>query len=294
VFRPRRLTWVHSPYAPGTRILLALPAFGWTVLFFLAPLAILTVYSFGQIDFVTLEIRFGWTLENYVRITDDLYLSTIMRSLFLSVATTVACVVIGFPVAYYISQQKSSFQRLLVLAIMVPFWTGFLVRTYALVNLLSNGGPVEDIAHALGLLDGALDLLYTPTSVGIGIIYGYLPLMILPIYVALERIDPALRDAAADLGASGSRIFRRIVIPLAKPGIIAGCIIVGIPATGEFVIPAILGGNKTLMYGNVVANQFLGVGDTPFGSALAVSLMGLLTVAILILRRRVTTAEDLS
>jgi ABC-type spermidine/putrescine transport system permease subunit I len=294
VFRPRPLTWAHSPYSPGARLLLALPAFGWTVLFFLVPLAILTVYSFGQIDFVTLEIRFGWTLDNYVRITDDLYLSTIMRSLFLSVATTVACVVIGFPVAYYISQQKSSFQRLLVLAIMVPFWTGFLVRTYALVNLLSNGGPIEDIAHSLGLLDGALNLLYTPTSVAIGIIYGYLPLMILPIYVVLERIDPTLRDAAADLGASGRRIFRRIVIPLAKPGIIAGCIIVGIPATGEFVIPAILGGNKTLMYGNVVANQFLGVGDTPFGSALAVSLMGLLTVAILVLRRRVTTAEGLS
>jgi ABC-type spermidine/putrescine transport system permease subunit I len=279
---------------PAARLLLGLPTFGWTALFFLAPLAILFVYSFGQVDFVTLEIRFGWTVDNYVRIADDLYLSTVMRSLALSLGTTVVCAVIGFPVAYYISQQKPALQRLLVLAIMVPFWTGFLVRTYAWVNLLSNGGPIEDIAHALGLLEGSLDLLYTPTSVAIGIVYGYLPLMILPIYVVLERIDPALREAAADLGASGTRTFRRIVIPLAKPGVVAGCIIVGIPATGEYVIPAILGGNKTLMYGNVVANQFLGVGDTPFGSALAVSLMALLTVAILVLRRHVAAPGELA
>jgi spermidine/putrescine transport system permease protein len=270
-----------------TRSLLALPTFAWTTLFFFVPLTVLTVYSFGQVDFITLDIRFGWTLDNYQRITDALYLSTVLRSLALSVGTTLACAVIGLPVAYFISRQPSTRQRVLVLAVIVPFWTGFLVRTYAWANLLANEGPLEDFAQTLGLLNGTLDVLYTPTAVAIGIVYGYLPLMILPIYVALERIDPALLEAAADLGASGRRTFRRVVLPLAKPGLLAGCIIVGIPATGEYVIPAILGGNKTLMYGNVVANQFFTVGDIPFGSALAVSLMVVLTVAVLLLRRRV-------
>jgi spermidine/putrescine transport system permease protein len=212
----------------------------------------------------------------------------------LSAGATVICALIGFPVAYFISRQTPTLQRVLVLAILVPFWTGFLVRTYAWVNLLSNGGPIERVAHSVGILDGSLDVLYTPTAVAIGIVYGYLPLMVLPIYVALERIEPTLLEAASDLGASGRRTFRRVVMPLAKPGVVAGCILVGVPATGEYVIPAILGGNKTLMYGNVVANQFFTVGDAPFGSALAVSLMVALTAAILILRRSTGAGEALS
>jgi spermidine/putrescine transport system permease protein len=162
------------------------------------------------------------------------------------------------------------------------------------VNLLSNGGPIERVAQSIGIVDGPLDLLYTPTAVAIGIVYGYLPLMVLPIYVALERIEPMLLEAASDLGASGRRTFLRVVMPLAKPGVVAGCILVGVPATGEYVIPAILGGNKTLMYGNVVANQFFTVGDAPFGSALAVSLMAALTAAILILRRTTKAGETSS
>jgi ABC-type spermidine/putrescine transport system permease subunit I len=287
----------HLPHRSSTRLgrqLLPLPSLGWTLFFFLAPLGILVVYSFGQIDIVTFKLHFGWTLDNYVRIVDSLYLNTIVRSLVLALSATSACLVIGFPVAYYISRQSAGSQRLLLLAIMVPFWTSFLVRTYAWVNLLGNGGPIEDVLHRLRIVQGSLNVLYTPVSVGIGIVYSYLPLMILPLYVALERIDPALREAAADLGASGRRTFRRVILPLSVPGIVAGCIVVGIPATGEYVIPAILGGNKTLMYGNVVANQFLRVGDYPFGSALAVSLMTVMTVVLVVFRRRIAGVEEVT
>ena len=135
-------------------------------------------------------------------------------------------------------------------------------------------------------------ILYTPTAIAIGIVYSYLPLMILPLFVALERIDPSLLDAASDLGASGHRVFRRVVLPLAAPGIVAGCILVGVPATGEYMIPAILGGGKTLMVGNVIADQFLKIGDYPFGSALAMMLMVVLTLILILARTRLRRFEE--
>jgi spermidine/putrescine transport system permease protein len=262
------------------RHLQAVPALGWTVLFFVAPLALLLVYSFAQIDLVTFRIEYDWTLGNYGRLGDALYLTTIRRSLLLSAGATGLCLAIGFPVAYAISRARGSVQLLLLLAIMVPFWTSLLIRTYAWVSLLGNKGPIEDLLHSLGVLGGSLDVLYTPAAVAIGITYGYLPLMILPLFVALERIDPRLEEAARDLGASQWRVFRRVTLPLATPGIVAGCVMVGVPATGEYVVPAILGGNKTLMYGNVVADQFLNVGDWPFGSALAMAFMAALAAAL--------------
>jgi spermidine/putrescine transport system permease protein len=273
---------------------LALPAFGWTAVFFFVPLGILVVYSFAQIDVLTLQIRFEWTTENYTRIADSLYLETIVRSLAIALATTLACLVIGFPVAYFISRQQGTPRILLLLAVMVPFWTIFVVRTYAWVNLLSNGGPIEDGLSGIGLVDGSLDLLYTPGAVAIGMIYSYLPLMILPLFVALDRVDRSIEQAAADLGASGFRTFRRVTFPLAMPGVVAGCVLVGVPASGEFVIPAILGGEKTLLYGNVVAAQFLQVGDYPFGAALAVSLMLFLTVVLLAARLASARSEELA
>ncbi len=167
---------------------------------------------------------------------------------------------------------------------MIPFWTSFVVRTYAWVNLLKNNGPVEQVLNATGLHSGSLNVLYSPTAVTIGILYSYLPLMILPLFVALERIDPGLSHAAADLGASGWRVFRRVTFPLSMPGVIAGCILVGVPATGEYVIPSILGGGKTLMYGNVVADQFFEIGNYPFGAALAMSMMALVTLFLVVAR----------
>ena len=266
--------------------------FGWATLFFLAPLALLLVYSFGQIDIITFQVNWGWTLENYRRLNDTLYLTPIIRSLVLSVGATTLCLIIGFPVALWISRLSGRTQTLALVAVMIPFWTSFVVRTYALVNLLGDHGPLFRALNSLHLSSESPGLMYTPTAIAIGIAYSYLPLMILPLFVALERIDPSLLHAAADLGGSGWRTFRRVVLPLAAPGIIAGCILVGIPATGEYVIPAILGGGKSVMLGNVIADQFLSVGDYPFGSALAMALMVILTVALVVARGRLQRYEE--
>jgi ABC-type spermidine/putrescine transport system permease subunit I len=275
--------------AVRSKALLGLPSFSWTLLFFLVPIGFLLAYSVGQIDIITFRVSWGWTLENYGDVFDPLYLRTIGRSLLLALGATVGALLLGFPIAYYISLQRGRRQLLLLLAVMVPFWTSFLVRTYAMTNLLSNGGPVDTVWGWFG--GGPLNVLYTPFAVGLGILYSYLPLMILPLYVALERIDPAVREAAADLGASDWRTIRRVVLPLALPGIVAGCILVGVPATGEYVVPVILGGGKTLMYGNVVAEQFQTVGNYPFGAALSMTLMAALTVVVLVVRRGTARGE---
>jgi spermidine/putrescine transport system permease protein len=284
--------------APGRRrswrVALLAPGLLWTLIFFVVPLVVMVVYSFGQIDIITFQTTFGWTLDNYRRLANDIYLHTILRSLEMSIGATIGCLLVGYPVAYTIARQKGRTQTLLLLGVMVPFWTSFVVRTYAWVNLLSNDGLVTRALRGLGLESDSSQLIYTPTAVTIGIVYTYLPLMVLPLYVALERIDPQLLQAASDLGAGWFGRFRRVVLPLSMPGVIAGCILVGVPATGEYVIPAILGGDKTLMYGNVVANQFLKVGDYPFGSALAVSLMLLVTGFLLITRGRLARAEEIT
>ena len=167
---------------------------------------------------------------------------------------------------------------------MIPFWTSFVVRTYAWVNLLQNGGPIEHVLHTLRLSSGSLNILYSPTAVTIGILYSYLPLMILPLFVVARADRPGLEAAASDLGASSRRAFRRVTLPLSMPGVIAGCILVGVPATGEYVIPSILGGGKTLMYGNVIADQFFEVGNYPFGAALAMTMMAVVTLFLVIAR----------
>jgi ABC-type spermidine/putrescine transport system permease subunit I len=283
---PRRLSGLG-------RHLLAFPSVGWTALFFLAPLLLLALYSLGTTNLLTYDVQFGWTTQHYRDVFQGLYLDAIRRSLLLSVASTLACLVIGFPVAYTISRAKGRWQLLLLLMVMVPFWTSFVVRTYGVFNLIGDQGPLAQLLQSLGLVKRStgIHLLFTQPGVAIGIVYSYLPLMVLPLYVALERIDPALLSAAADLGASPRRTFRRVVLPLAAPGIVAGCVLVAVPATGEYVVPAILGGDKTLMYGNVVAQQFQGIGNYPLGSALAVSLTALLTVVLLISRRRTARAE---
>jgi ABC-type spermidine/putrescine transport system permease subunit I len=268
------------------RQLLGLPSVAWTATFFLLPLVLVAVYSFGQIDLVTFDTRFGWTLANYGRVFEPLYLHNFVRSLVLSGSTTVGCLLVGLPLAHFISRQPPRAQRVLLLMVMIPFWTSFIVRTYAIFNLLDNGGPVDGLARALGLVRGHINFLFSNKAIGLGILYSYLPLMVLPIYVALERIDPNILDAASDLGAGGRQVFRRVILPLAMPGVGAGLIIVGIPAMGEYVIPDILGGGKTFMLGNVVATQFLGVGDYPFGSAIAMTLILPIAVVLVLARRR--------
>jgi spermidine/putrescine transport system permease protein len=162
----------------------------------------------------------------------------------------------------------------------VPFWTSFLIRTYAWVNILQNQGPLDRLLRGVGLIDGPLNVLYSPLAIGIGIVFAYLPLMVLPVYVALERRDPAVIEAAADLGSHGWGLMWRVVVPLAGPGLVAGSVLVGIPAMGEVVIPEILGGGKTLMLGNVIGTQFLVVGDLSLGSAMAMCLMGAVALVL--------------
>jgi spermidine/putrescine transport system permease protein len=272
------------------RLALLLPTLVITALCFVIPLGLIAVYSFGTVNEVNFDVYFGWTTQNYHDFTSTLYLHTLARSVFLSLSTTLSCAVLGFIFAYYISRQPPRAQQLLLVAVIVPFWTSFIVRTYAWVDLLQNLGPIDRFARALGL-HGHIDILYTPYSIAIGILYSYLPLMILPIYVSLERIDPALYDAAADLGATPFRQFRRVVLPHAVPGLIAGIIIVGVPALGEYVIPEILGGGKTLMAGNLLADQFLETGNYPFGSALAVTVMVVLMLLLFLLRRAQPAVE---
>ena len=276
------------------RVLLVVPTLVWAGIFFFVPLGLLILYSFGQIDIITFQVDWGWTFENYQRIVDPLYFKPIMRGVGLSLLATTLCLIVGFPVALWMSRLSGAAQTLLLVAVMIPFWASFVVRTYALVNLLSDGGPVADALQAIGISDGSPGIMYTPLAVAIGIVYSYLPLMILPLFVALERIDPSLLHASADLGASNLRTFRRVTLPLATPGIVAGCVLVGIPATGEYVIPAILGGGKTLLVGNVVADQFLKVGDYPFGSALAVALMLVLLLVLVIARSRLRNVEEVA
>jgi ABC-type spermidine/putrescine transport system permease subunit I len=274
---------------------LALPSLAWTALFFLVPMVLLLVYSFGSTNLLTYEVQFGWTTSNYTNVFQGLYLDAILRSLLLSASATVACLLIGFPVAYTIARAKGRWQLVLLLAVMVPFWTSFVVRTYGIFNLIGDHGPLAHLLQTLGLVgDDGIRLLFTQQGVALGIVYSYLPLMILPLYVALERIDPALLDAANDLGARPWRVLWRVVLPLALPGIAAGCVLVGIPATGEYVIPQILGGGKTLMVGNVIADQFLGIGDYPFGSALAIVLTVLVMIVLVVLRGRGARAEAMS
>jgi spermidine/putrescine transport system permease protein len=277
---------------PGrlARFALLVPTLLITTICFIVPLGLIALYSFGSVNQVDFNVFFGWTTGNYRAFTSSLYLHTLARSVVLSVSTTLVCAVIGFTFAYFISRQSPKAQRLLLVAVIVPFWTSFIVRTYSWVDLLQNLGPIDRLARALGL-HGHIDILYTQWSIGIGILYSYLPLMILPIYVSLERIDPALFDAAEDLGATPWRQFRRVVLPMAVPGLIAGIIIVGVPALGEYVIPEILGGGKTLMAGNILADQFLQTGNYPFGSALAVSIMVVLMVLLFTLRRAQPAAD---
>ena len=289
---PRRLrAGMGAVLAAGARNALALPSVLWTALFFLAPLGLLIVYSFGTTNLLTYTVGFGWTTSNYTGIFNSLYLDTILRSFALSAAATIGCLILGFPVAYTIARAGGRRQVMLLLAVMVPFWTSFVVRTYGVFNVISDNGPIYQLLHALGLVHHYIHLLFTPIGVAIGIVYTYMPLMILPLYVALERIDPALLDAAHDLGASPARSLRRVVLPMAKPGIVAGCVLVGIPATGEYVIPQILGGGQTLMYGNVVSDQFLDIGNYPFGAALAVALTLVLIIVLMLARSRSYRSE---
>ena len=218
-------------------------------------------------------IEWTLTVENYLRLADPLYWNIYGRSLLLAGATSVVCLFVGFPLAYVIARSPQKVQNVLLLLVMIPFWTNFLVRTYAWIFLLRTEGLFNSLLMYLGVPDVPLDLLYTNSAVFIGLVYGYLPFMILPLYVAIERISPSLEEAALDLYASSWSVFWYVIMPLAKPGIITGCILVFIPSVGAFITPHLLGGGKSMMLGTLIQHEFLVVRDWPFGSAISFLLL---------------------
>lgn len=267
-------------------ILLATPMAAYVAVFFVAPIVLLAIYSVSEFDLITFEVQPGFTLENYNSMFSDTYVGAVLRSLAMTVLMTAVCVVLGFPVALTIARAKGKLKALLLVAVIVPYWISFVVRTYAWLELLSPNGVVSKVAAFFGVVPEGSQLGYSTFAIGVGMVAGYLPLMILPMFMALDRIDPALHEAAADLGLSRRRAFWKVTVKLAMPGSIAGVLLVGIPATGEYTIPAILGGSKTLMVGNVEAEQFLSTGNYPFGAAIATTLMAVMLVVLFASRKR--------
>lgn len=253
-------------------------------LLFLVPLGIVARYSFltrGPYGGVELPYSF----ENYKLLADPLYLAIFVRSIGYAGLATALCVAAGFPLALFIA--RSGRRRSLYLAlVVVPFWTSFLVRTYAWMFLLRDTGLINTALLQMGVIGEPLQLLYTPFAVILGLVYGFLPFMILPIYATLERLDPALVEAAADLGARPMDTLFRVIVPLASPGILAGSLLVFISCLGSYLTPDLLGGGKTIMIGNLVQNQFTAARDWPFGAALSLVLMGAILLLLLPLLRR--------
>ncbi|MCE7965802.1 MAG: ABC transporter permease [Nitrospira sp. NTP2] len=248
-------------------------------LFFLLPLVLVLAISFASRGTYG-GILWEFTWANYLDLLHPLYGKIFAQSLWYAGLTTLLCLVLGFPLAYAIARSAPRWQPVWLLLVMLPLWTNFLARTYAWMILLRQDGLVNRWLSAIGFTDGPLELLYTPSAVVIGLVYGYLPFMVLPLYVAIERLDPLLVDAAWDLYASRWAILIRVILPLVKPGIVAGCILVFIPSIGAFITPDLLGGAKSMMIGNLIQHEYLVVRDWPLGSAVSFVLMGLVLLAV--------------
>lgn len=260
--------------------LLALPGAFYLLLFFAIPLGIVFVYSFATRSSTGRTVLGEWSLDSYARLADPLVLEIAWRSLWLALVTTVICLLVGYPFAYHIATRSPAVRNALLVLVMIPFWSNLLVRTYAWRVLLGSGGPASQMTEAFGL--GETRLLFTPVAVLLGLVYGFLPFMVLPLYAAIERIDFGLIEAARDLYASGWEAFRRVTLPLSRPGIVAGSILVFVPSLGAYVTPELLGGSKTTMLGSYVVRQFLSARDWPFGSSLSFVVMTVMLAAVII------------
>jgi spermidine/putrescine transport system permease protein len=264
------------------------PVTVWLGLFFLVPLLFILAYSFGTSGIYG-GITLGFNPGNYLRVFDPLYLEIVGRTLVIALLNTFLCLLLGYPLAYFIAFKGGSRKNLLILLVMIPFWTSLLLRAYAWVVILGGNGIANRALQFLGITDGPVNLIFTPQAVTLGMVYSYLPFMILPLYAALEKFDARLKEAAQDLGASRWHTFWRVTFPLSMPGVIAGSILVFIPSAGEFVIPNLLGGARTVLVGNLIQQQFLLARDWAFGSALAMMLAALLVGAIMFYVRKVGT-----
>ncbi|HNP69975.1 MAG TPA: ABC transporter permease [Kouleothrix sp.] len=275
----------------GRLFALLFPGLFWLSVFFAFPLFVILLYSFLTPG-PTGNVIWKFTLGNYATLfTKDLYVNAYVRSLWIGVMTTVVCLLIGYPLALYIVQRSPRWRNVLLFLVLIPFWTNFLVRTYAWMIILANNGVINSLLQSIGM--PRLTLLNTTGAVLVGLIYGELPFMVLPIYASIDRFDFTLLEAASDLGADRRRAFLRIMLPLTMPGVAAGSVLVFIPTVGQFVVSDLLGGAKVDMLGNLLQRLFTRSNppNWPLGSAMALIFMLVLTIAI-IFYFRTTTEED--
>jgi spermidine/putrescine transport system permease protein len=278
-FRERALAWLYTRPQARAWALLA-PGGFWLLAFFLVPLVIMLVYSLMPRGIYG-GVEPGFTLEHYARFFDPLYLQVLQRTFAWSIACTVICLFLGYPVAYVIVR-SGRWRTFLLFLVVLPFWTSFLVRTFAMIFLMRDTGLINSWLLKLGMIDEPLTILYTPFAVMAGLVYGFLPFMILPIYASLEKVDLSLLEAAEVLGARPAARFRRVTLPLSTPGVVAGCLLVFIPALGSFLTADLLGGAKQVMIGNLVQNQFSSARNWPFGSAASFIVMALVLAAVML------------
>jgi putrescine transport system permease protein len=288
--------------APRWRAAAAIP-YAWLIAFFLVPFLIVFKISLSETTIAqppylpVLDLSAGWealvrfvaalSLDNYAALgSDRLYLAAYLKSLEVAAFSTLLLLLLGYPFAYAMARAPRRLQAILVMLVVLPFWTSFLIRVYAWINILQRDGLLNQALLMLGLVEAPVGWLSTNTAVYIGIVYSYFPFMVLPLYAALEKIDVSLHEAAADLGAPPTNAFWRITVPLSRPGILAGSLLCFIPIVGEFVIPDLLGGSATLMIGQTLWTEFFANRDWPIASAVAVVLLGLLIVPILLYRHQ--------
>jgi len=280
---------VNLPTNPVTRRWLGLgPALLIIVIFMLIPIIILGVYSFKPADSyggvdpgfsvdAWIQLLFDRDLDDSL-IFDPVYLIIISRSLLLAAMATTVSLLVGFPVAWYIVQQKPRHREMLLFLVTIPFWTNLLIRAYAWILILGKEGMIEKVLYGVGAIDSSLGMMYSSGAIGVGLVYSYIPLMILPIYASLEKLDFSLVEAGQDLYASRMTVLRKIVVPLCIPGIVAGCILVFVLSLGDFISPSILGGGKTMMLSNLIQFQFSSARNWPFGGALTMLLLAIVAI----------------
>ena len=226
-------------------------------------------------------VEWIFTATNYTRLIDQLYANIYLRSVGFATVATLVCLIMGYPMAYFIARAPVKWQSILLILVMIPFWTNFLVRTYAWLFILRADGLMNTLLLSTGIISQPLEVLYTDVAVFVGLVYGYLPFMILPLVVAIERIPLSLEEAARDLYAGAWSIMWRVIVPLSKPGILAGCVLVFVPTLGAFITPYLLGGGQTMMLGTLIQQEFLVMRDWPFGAAVSFLLMGMVLLVYL-------------
>jgi spermidine/putrescine transport system permease protein len=280
-------SWREQPVVFWTFLL---PGGLWLLGFFLAPLTLVWLFSFGERSGPA-DILITGTLDNYLSALDPIYLGLLWKSFWVAALATAIVLVIAFPLALVVSFAPPHLKPLLLMLVILPFWTNLLIRTYAMFVILRDDGIINNALLNVGLISTPIPIMFTDYAITIGLLYAFLPLMVLPLYASLEKLDFRLVEAGFDLYASRGSVLRRIIVPLSKPGIVAGCILVFIPAIGAYVTPTLMGGGKQLMIGNLIALQFQGARNWPFGAALALILMLVVLIALLFYTRNATRQQ---